>query len=289
MPVKRVITLFDEIIKRQYDATQWRPVFDSSMVLVTNVIERDTQAHKVLHTDQNDVWIYAMKTLTLYDKKIVEKETLNLATHIYDMALTASQDIIGSDRDNKCLVKILPSGIITTFCSTAPLTCTPWGICINNRQQIVVGLKTDQASPHIKLAIYTPDGSTLLQEIKHSEDDSPLFRKEIVQVKQNGIGDYVVSSYDTIVCISSQGTFRWEYCVESSTGIYGIVCDKYNNVIIAEFGVNKISLLNSEGKLVTILLTKEDGIDLPGSLSIDRYGQLWIGQVFSLKVVKYLK
>ena len=272
MSATRVITLFDHIIKRQYDATAWRAVFDSSMVHVTIIMETDTKAHRVLHTDQNDVWIYAMKTLTLYDEHFVKKYTLNLATHIYDMALTASQDIICSDRDNKCLFKILPSGIVITLCSTAPLT--PWGICINNRQHIVVGLKTDHGTPHIKLVIYSTDCSTLLQEIEHSGDDKPLFRKEIIQVKQNPIGDYVVSSYDRIVCISSEVAFRWDYFVESSTGIYGIVCDKYNNVIIAEIGDSKISLLSSEGKFVTTLLTKEDGIDLPGSLSIDRYGQL---------------
>ena len=220
-------------------------------------------------------------------KIFVCKETLDLNFYIYDMALTASQDIVASDRDKKCLVKISSSGDVTILCSTAPLR--PWGLCINNRQQIVVGLKTRHKAPHIKLAIYSPDGSTLLQEIEHSEDDSPLFRKEIVQVKQNGIGDYVVSCYDTIVCIGSEGAFSWEYCVEASTGIYGIVCDKYNNVIIAEFCDRKISLLSDEGKLVTTLLTMQLGIDMPRSLSIDRYGQLWIGQALSLKVVKYLK
>ena len=66
------ITIFGQIIKRQYDATAWKAVFDSSMVCVINIIKNDIQAHRVLHTDQNDVWIYAMPinttTLALYDK-----------------------------------------------------------------------------------------------------------------------------------------------------------------------------------------------------------------------------
>ena len=66
-----------------------------------------------------------------------------------------------------------------------------------------------------------------------------------------------------------------------------MVCDKYNNVIIAEYLSNKIHLLSSEGKLVTTLLTGQDGIREPWSLSIDRHGQLWIGQEDSIKVVKY--
>ena len=153
----------------------------------------------------------------------------------------------------------------------------------------MVGLRTGLRTPPIKLSIYSPDGSAVLQEIENDEDGKPLFRDEITQVKQNGSGDYVVADGDRIVCVSSEGGFRWDYIVGLFMAIYGMVCDKYDNVIIADHYNDKIHLLSSEGKLVTTLLTAKDGIRWPRSLSIDRHGQLWIGQDESLKVVRYLK
>ena len=141
-------------------------------------------------------------------------------------------------------------------------------------------------TPPIKLVVYSSDESAVIQEIGNDEDGKRLFRTGITQVKQNGNGDYVVVDLKRIVCVSSEGRFRWEYSVEI---VYGMVCDKYDNVIIAEFNNDKILLLSSEGKLVTTLLTLDGGISKPRSLSIDRHGQLWIGHVHSLKVFRYLK
>ena len=205
---------------------------------------------------------------------------------MYDMVLTASQDIIATYNDTNCVVKISPNGNISTLCSTAPLE--PYGICINNRKQLVVGLQADWRTPPLKLVVYSPDGSTVLQEIENDENGQPLFREEIIQVKQNGNGDYVVVDNDRIVCVSSEGRIRWDYSMGLSS-VWGLVCDKYDNVIIAEYYNDKIHLLTNEGKLVTTLLTRENGIRWPHTLSIDRHGQLWIGQERSLKVVKYLK
>ena len=265
-----------------------RPAFDSSMISVTAIMERNIAARRVLHNGQNDVWVYnGHDSLTLYDEQIVEKKTLKAFRNLYDMVLTASQDVIATDRYNNCLVKISPSGDVSTLCSTAPLQ--PYGICINNRGNIVVGLEAVFGTP-IKLAIYSSDGSSVLQEIEKDENGKPLFMKWIRQVKQNGNGDYVVGDWHKIVCVSSEGRFRWDYRVGSSLiGIYGMVCDKYDNVIIAEQISNTIHLLSSEGKLVTTLLTWEEGIRWPRSLSIDRHGQLWIGQDKNLKVIKYLE
>ena len=280
------------LIKTQHAEASDRAVFDSSMISVTAIMERGIRAYSVLHTDQNDVWIYfyTKKTLTLYDEQLVEKKTLSLNSYLFDMVLTAFQDIIATDNNNKRLVKISTSGdaYVSTLCSTAPLK--PSGICINNRGNIVVGMNTCWARPPIKLVIYSSDGSAVLQEIEKGEDGKPLFRTGIIQVKQNGSGDYVVADGGRIVCVSNEGQFRWDYSILGLiAGVYGMVCDKYDNVIIAEYFNNKIHLLSSDGKPVTTLLTRDDGIKRPQSLTIDRHGHLWIGQEESIKVVRYLK
>ena len=276
-------------IKTQHAAASDRPAFDSSMISVTAIMERDIRAYRVLHTDQN-VWIYNKpKTLTLYDEQLVKKKTLSLNNYLIDMVITASQDIIFTDLDNKRLVKISTSddAYVSTLCSTAPLK--PSGICINNRGHIVVGMHADFGILAIKLSIYSSNGSTVLQEIENDEGGKPLFRLGISQVKQNGSGDNVVADGGSIVCVSSKGRFRWDYSVGVYAGVCGMVCDRYHNVIIAEYVSNTIHLLSSDRKLVTTLLTAEDGIWRPRSLSIDRHGQLWMGQDESIKVVRYLK
>ena len=272
------------LIQKEHAAKSIRPAFDSNTIAVTAIMERDITAYRILHTDQNDVWVYdGDETLTLYDEKVVEKK-ISTFNHLCDMALAASQDIIATNVYNKCLVKISPSGDVSTLCSTAPLQ--PYGICINNRGNIVAGLDAGLEKPPLtKLAIYSSDGSTVLREIENRESGKPLFTGSIKQVKQNGNRDYVVAGGGRIVCVSSEGRFRWYY--NAILQICGIVCDKYDNVIIAEH--NKIHLLSSEGKLVTTLLTEEDGISWPESLSIDGHRQLWIGQDKSLKVIRYLK
>ena len=277
------------LIKTQHAATSDRPVFDSSKISVIVIKEWGITADRVLHNGQSDVWVYdGGYTLTLYDEQLVEKKTLSLNSNLFDMVLTAFQDIIATDEYNKRLIKISTSGdaYVSKLCSTAPLK--PCGICINNRGHIVIGMHTGWGIHPIKLSIYSSNGSTVLQEIENDEDGKPLFRKEIMQVKQNGEGDYVVADWDRIVCVSSKGRFKWDYSVGESL-VYEMVCDKYDNVIIAEYFNSEIHLLSNEGRLMTTLLTEEDGIRQPRSLSIDRHGQLWIGQYESIKVVRYLK
>ena len=257
------------------------------MISVTVVTEREIAALGVLHTHQNEVWINN-GTLTLYDVNFEEQKTFNMLNTLYDMALTASQEIIATDVDNKRVVKISALGDVSPIIDTAPFT--PHGICINKRHDIVMGLKSSKGSSSKRLAIYSSDGSTLLQAIENGEDGKPLFVTYITQVKQIGNGDYVVADGRRVVCVSSEGKFRWIYRTGASYPIMGLEHDKYDNIIIAEYGSNTINLLSSEGKLVSTLLNWEHGIRNPQSLSIDRHGQLWIGHdIKSLKVVKYLK
>ena len=185
--------------------------FDLNMIDVTAIMQKNGSAYRVLHTKQNEAWIFdgVNSTLKLNDEKLVEKKTLCLIFHLRDMTLTSSQDIIATDHHNKHIKKILPSGSISTLCSTAPLI--PGGICINRSQQLVVGLRRDWKTPPVKLVIYSSDGSAVLQEIEIDEDGNPLFRMEITQVKQNGDGDYVVADRHSIVCVSSEGRLRWKY------------------------------------------------------------------------------
>ena len=172
------------------------------------------------------------------------------------------------------------------MCSTAPLT--PWGVCVNDRQQIVVGVRAGYGIPPIKLVVYSPDGSTMLQEIEKDGSGKSLFEGEIYHLKQKGSGDYVISDDNRIVCVSRKGEYNWEY--QLFQYCFGLVCDQYENTVVAEYYSHKVHLLSSDSKLIKTLLTKDDGfIENPYSLAIDKNGFLWIGQDKNIKVVRYLK
>ena len=127
-------------------------------------------------------------------------------------------------------------------------------------------------------------------------------------MKQNGNGDYVTSHYGKVICISRYGEFKWHYTgIDTQTemgvdglpiilkkhwrermnpsGFPGLVCDTYQNIIIAEYNFYRISMLNSDGKLLRTLMT--NGVDFPLSLVLDSLNHLWIGQENEIKVIKY--
>ena len=276
---------------RSFSEDDKRP-FIASMVATTPVKTYDVRGDNILHTNEG-VWINNVHTAeqTLYNENGDRIKTFHLGLIIRDMAMASINNVIATDCENKCLVRISHSDGITTLCSTAELE--PWGLCINDKQQIVVGLRRGYAKQPIKLAVYSPDGSLLLQEMEKDKSRKPLFTKAIYQVTQNGHRDYVVADHNRIVCVSRVGEYRWEYQVKQSGEytpvVYGMVCDRYDNIIVAERWNDKISLLDSEGKLITTLMTGVDGVSSPYSLAIDRQGHMWIGQSDNVKVVKYIK
>ena len=244
----------------------------------------------MLHYNNSDILGHASTKLTLYNTDLTKKITSQLELRVGDMALLPSQEIIATDWDIKRFLKM--SRDITEQFGTG--TLKPRGICVNNSQQTVVGLEAGFRLPPIKLAIYSFDGSTLHGEIEYDDNGKQLFMKGINQVKQNRSGHYVVADIDRVVCVSKERRIMWAYKVEEFKDelapIQSIAIDQCDNTIIAECTNNQITLLDSDGHLARTLLTLEDGIARPWSLSIDNKGLLYIGQECKrLIIVKYLK
>ena len=273
---------------------QDKSTFTPNMLNITPVKTLDdVRGDNITHSNDG-VWINdrATKRLKLYNEHTENKQVLKtvpLDFTIYDMSTTSSNDIVATDGNNHRLVRISKAGNVTALCKTGQLV--PRGLCVNDRQQIVVGVEADYAKQPIKLAVYTPNGSALVQEMEKDKSGKPLFTTVIYQVKQNGNGDYVLADYDRIVCVSEEGEYKWEYQVSGRRAqvVCGMVCDRYDNIIIADCMYNKISLLDSEGRLITTLMNSKDGISIPWTLTIDTKERLWIGQEKNVKIVKYIK
>ena len=250
-------------------------------------VELNIQHDSLLFTNNNEVWAYdiSLKTLTLYDTNFTRRQSIEVQFRIRDMVFTSSNDIITLDYVGQRVVRISRAGDVIIERSTYPYY--PRGICINNKQQIVVTLSLSP-DHEILLAFYSPDGSTKLYEVNLDIIGDALFNGMIWKLGQNGNGDYVIAHSEGVSSVNSDVQFIWIYD-NIDAYIYEFVCDKYNNIILAEPDNNKITLLDSNGKLIKTLLVELDGIRRPQSLWIDKQDNLWIGQTDDIKVVKYLK
>ena len=240
----------------------------------------------LLNAGKSEMWLGDKfnKVINVFKEDTRKKvRTIKLDDIIEDMTLTHSMTVIGTHFNGQRLVRISNSGKISTLFSTKPLN--PWGICVNDKEQIVVGLASMQSTFPRKLSVFSSDGSTVLLTIEKDKIGKSLFTADIRQVKQNGNGDYI-AVHDGLSCVRKNGDFRWRYW--KGLVINCLVCDRHSNVIIAEDN-RRITLLDRDGNMVRMLLGKEDGIKRPLSMSIDKNGDLWIGQEKNVKIVKYLK
>ena len=70
---------------------------------------------------------------------------------------------------------------------------------------------------------------------------------------------------------------------------YGVCCDKYGHIIVADTWNNRIHMVSEEGKYLSILLSKADGIMWPQSVVIDKRGNLIVlEQHGNIKLFQYM-
>ena len=265
-----------------------QPNADMIEFKLLKIIE-NIKCYSILHTAQNEVWISDQRneTLSLYDSNFNLIRNIYLGMPVEDIVLTISQDILATDLEDRRVLRISRSGNVKTFMDTSPYR--PLGIAINDKQQIVVGQYTYHTvlGNLYRLAMYSSVTSTELGNIRIDETGRPFFNNIATQVKQNGNGDYVVSLKNEVVCFTKMGVYRWKYITTKVSNILGLVCDRYNNIIIAEEMNRQITILKSNGKLLKTLYT--EGINGPISLSIDKDGNLWVGAIDHIKVIRYIK
>ena len=258
--------------------------FDTDMKEVRTLKTiQDRGAAGIVHTREDDVWAYSRhesSTLSLYSYNLDLRDEIQVDFRIGYIVVSSTEDKLATDWNGQRVVSISSEDEIETLLDTAPWR--PFGLCINDRKEIVLALRTGKTS---SLVTYSMIASTELRKIKEVATFSDF---SIFAVQQNGNGDYIASGYEGVICVTRDGTYRWKYDTIDSD-IESVVCDRHDNIIIAEYATNKITMLGSDGKLIKTLMTADDGIWRPLALSIDSKGHLWIGQKRNIKIVQYIK
>ncbi|XP_052703520.1 uncharacterized protein LOC128179874 [Crassostrea angulata] len=242
----------------------------------------------------NDIESEYFQRINIKNKK---KEKFNV--DVNDVCVTDNGDVYVSDSANDFIVRLSPSGSISTVFSTAPLE--PEGICQSTQGGLLVTLRDTESE------LYQPDSHSrrlvrhvtltgdVIREYEYQEDGQTRLFTEPYIVRQNGNTDICVvnctSEYTgELVILSLTGSLKLVYSGKKLTSPFNptdVVCDSHNNIIVNDMSNSQIHLLSPDGEFKKFLLTETD-IKNPYSISLYK-STLWVGDYHGLIKVFQLK
>ena len=221
----------------------------------------------IKHLQSSELWLQHEKQLTLVNKNgdVIKQFTFDFSPHGF--VISRSGELFVGDIVENIVWKVLKCGDIVPFIQTNKNS--PWGICLNTKEEIVICLKTS-------VAIYSPDGRTLIHEIKSENDKGEKVFHWAYNVVQSGNLDYYVWDWATcsVVTFDATFSFKWRYESEEkdSPEPLDICCDRYDHLIIAYY-TGCIVLLDSVGTVVSRIENNARGF--LQCISADEEGILW--------------
>lgn len=122
------------------------------------------------------------------------------------------------------------------------------------------------------------------QSVLHNSTPQDIFRDPSYIIENNN-GDVVVSESRAVVVTSQEGFHRFSYQLPSTSTprilACGICTDALSHILVCDFTVCKIHLLNQDGHFLKFLLTHQSpGMDysFPVRLSYNAHSHcLWVG------------
>ena len=95
-----------------------------------------------------------------------------------------------------------------------------------------------------------------------------------------------------IVALDTSYNVRYEYTGQGETEFFptDVCTDSMGHVLITDDTNNKVHILDMDGNFLQYLLTEEQGLSEPISISVDSEGNAWVAESRGeVKVLKYLQ
>ena len=271
-------------------AKYFRPKID---IEVVGSFDAEIKAKSVVPVCDDKAWLchFSSERIYLYDRggSLVKSVTVQLASHVWDIALDLSGQIIVCNDDKKVRL-VSAKGQVTTLIDTAPFA--PRSICITSQGEMVVCLKSDtlqQNGNHV--AVYSGDGKRKLHEIKPTDSKGRDLFTFPYCVIQHGNDFCVVNHADKVISVDRHSKVNWIYDgtqakLKEKFKPIGICEDKYRNMFISEEGNYCVHYIDHVGSLIGIVLTQEQhGVESPWGIGFDiDCGKIWVGSVDSSEV-----
>ena len=230
----------------------------------------------------NRAWVQAGgKKLQLMDRQGSVKETIHTDFSFNDITVSPQGEILLSDRVNKCIKSVSADRTVKTLCN---VKWEPRGLCSLHSGDIAVTFEMAA-----RVIIYSPSWKVV------KEIDKKLFigPYSIAQSKVNS--DLYISDpeADKVVALDKDYRVRYEYTGQRDWVSFtprGLCTDNAGHVLITDYMINRVHILDKDGQFLQHLLTGEQGLKWPYSIDVDSARKAWVGESEGgVKVVKYLK
>ncbi|XP_052706488.1 uncharacterized protein LOC128181946 [Crassostrea angulata] len=221
-------------------------------------------------------------------------------SNVNDVCITRNGDLYVTDSVNESIVRLSPSGAVSSEFSTAPLK--PLGICQSTGGGLLVVLmdvESEKFKPDFNsrrlVRHVTLTGDVICEYEYLQEYGQPRLFTNPWRVRQNGNTDICVvnkTSKDAgeLVILSVSGSLRCRYNGQKLVEEFkptDVVCDSHCNIIVNDIVNSKIHLLSPDGEFMKYLLT-ENELTRPWSMSLYK-SNLWIGNFHGLVKVFQFK
>jgi hypothetical protein len=184
-----------------------------------------------------------------------------------------------------------PDSTITKFIKTGGWT--PISIHSSHfNGDIVVGMVYEGwfSKREVKLTRYSKTGKEL-QSIQRDNEAQELYSYPRY-ITENINGDFCVSdiSKESVVVVNKSGQHKFSYTGQGS-GFWpcGICTDSLGHILVCDVYVlgNTVHLLNEFGRFLSLVLTRQHGVDYPCCLCVDDENNLYVGQTNNNTVTVY--
>nr|XP_011432953.2 tripartite motif-containing protein 45 [Crassostrea gigas] len=200
---------------------------------------------------------------------------------------TQDEDLIYTDKEKKVINRITLDNTITEFIKTED-----WKpLSIHSSQingEILVGMLHGEA----KVTRYNKTGKEI-QDIQRDNKGQELYRYPIF-ITENINGDVCTSDsiIDVVLVVNKSGQHRFSYTGQGSKFCpRGLCTDLLGHILVCDFYTGTVDLLDQDGQFLCQLLTKQQGVTRPYSVSVDDENNLIVGQsnTYTVTVYKYLQ
>ena len=247
----------------------------------------------VVCLSSGQTWLADTSKLQLMNGHGKVKDTLHTDFDINDIILSPLGHFLLSDVTNSCIKTISQDKKVRTLFKTQigwfkPKILTPWGLSALHSGYTAVTFPNEG-----RVIIYSMSGKVV------KELDKKLFSRP-VRVAQSRINNdlYIVDKAENgpvgagkVLVVDKHYKVRYEY---NGTGDkefrpMGLCTDYGGHVLIVDYN-DRVHILDKSGHFIQYLLTGEQGLEWPFSVSVDSEGNAWVGErCGGVKVVKYLQ
>ncbi|XP_056007514.1 uncharacterized protein LOC130050808 [Ostrea edulis] len=240
--------------------------------------------NNIILTDTTGDVIHRVTNITL---GITGKHTVNNSGEL--IYIDSVRNINKLSTDNQTVTTLLQR---PSLCYPVCVYCSP------STGDLMVGVRITDTKTG-KVTRYNSSGQHILT-IEHDNAGHTLYNGPRY-ITENKNGDIIVSDWinvnrgGAVVVTERGGRHRFSYTGPpsgSSLAPLGICTDALSNILVCDNKTHTVQMIDKDGHFLSLLLTRQHGINYPYSLNYDdKTHLLWVGSLYSntVSVYRYLQ